>query len=267
MFLKYKNKEGFIRTPTSALLPSVLNKIQQKYQNIKKIFHLSVLSRRNKNTMPKLVSGFTLVEMMVSVSIITLIMATVLFNYSSFNDRLALGSAAQEIALAIRQAQTYGLTVREAKATTGIFDKAYGIYFDSRSGSDRYRYYYLFADLDGDKVYDAGTGACGTVTTECVEKFTIANDVYVSYVRVPVQVPEATNTETGLSCSTSTQTMFTVTFLRPNPDASINFYNSSGVLTVGPCTTGAIRLTSSKGKTLIIKIESTGQVYVGTISG
>lgn len=267
MFLKYKNNKGFIRTPTSALLPSVLNKIQQKYQNIKKIFHLSVLSRHNKNTMPKLVSGFTLVEMLVSLSIVSLIMLTVLFNYSSFNDRLALSSAAQELAIVIRQAQTYGLTVRETKSTTRVFDKAYGIYFDSRSGSNRYKSYYLFVDLDGDNAYDVGTGNCGEVTTECIEKITMRNEIRVSSISVPSQVPAVINTQTGVSCSTSNQSISTITFLRPNPDANINFYNSSWVLTTGPCTKGSIVLISPKGKRLTITIENTGQVYVGPITG
>lgn len=219
-----------------------------------------------KYIMPKSESGFTLVEMMVTLSIVTLIMLTVLFNYSSFNDRLALSSAAQELAIAIRQAQTYGLTVRETKANTRVFDKAYGIYFDSRSAGNLYKDYYLFVDLNGDNKYTEA-GGCGSVNTECIEKVTMRNNIYVSSVAVPVQVPAVTNTQTGANCSTSAQTMFTISFLRPNPDARINFFDSAGNPTTGPCAKGSIILRSPKGKTLMITIENTGQVYVGAISG
>jgi prepilin-type N-terminal cleavage/methylation domain-containing protein len=210
--------------------------------------------------------GFTLVEMIVSLSIVTVIMLTVLFNYSSFNDRLALSSAAEELAIAIRQAQTYGLTVKEVAAGGGRFDSAYGIYFDSRSGSNRYRDYYLFADLDGDGKYTVGSG-CGSGSTECIEKVTMRNNIHVSSISVPVQVPAVINTQTGANCSTSNQTIGVVTFLRPNPDANISFYNSSWVLSNGPCAKGSIVLVSPKGKTISIIIENTGQIYVGAISG
>ncbi len=241
MLLKFKNKEGF---------PGSRN------------WHSAKGTEKDAN----FTTGFTLVEMLVSVFIITLIMATVLFNYSSFNDRLALSSAAQELAIAIRQAQTYGLTVKEAKATTGLFDKAYGIYFDSTSAGNLYKDYYLFVDLNGDNKYTA-SGVCGAVNAECIEKVTMRNNIYISPISVPDQVPKVTNTQTGADCSTSNQTMLTVTFLRPSPDAKINFFDSAGTLTTGPCAKGSITLRSPKGKTLIITIENTGQIYVGAISG
>ncbi|HEY4505351.1 MAG TPA: prepilin-type N-terminal cleavage/methylation domain-containing protein [Candidatus Paceibacterota bacterium] len=69
-----KHKKGFTRTPTLALLRSVFDKIELVFVRMKDIFYTLMLFRRNKNTMPKLVSGFTLVELIVSVSLFALIM-------------------------------------------------------------------------------------------------------------------------------------------------------------------------------------------------
>jgi len=96
--------------------------------------------------------GFTLVELLVTVSIATILMSLVLFNYGTFNDNIALSSAGQEMAIAVRQAQAYGVNVKEVKAGSGKFNSGYGIYFNpADSPSD----YYIFVDTNGDKKYDA----------------------------------------------------------------------------------------------------------------
>jgi prepilin-type N-terminal cleavage/methylation domain-containing protein len=204
------------------------------------------LNKKNRN-------GFTLVEMLVSLSIVAVIMLTVLFNYSSFNDRLALSSAAQELAVSIRQAQTYGLTVREVKSNTGLFDKAYGVYFNKNDPSN----YYLFVDSllvdPANKKYDVGSGTCGSVTTECVEKLTLRNGVIIS------------NVCNASTCSPGGSVVMNVSFTRPNPDANIIFTNNAGTTLSGPSLTGKVELTSPKGKKLTITIEGTGQILVGPI--
>ncbi len=225
-------KKGFTRTP---ILPS-----------LRRVFP--------KNTMPNLVCGFTLVEVMVSVSITTLIMLVVLFTYGTFNDSLALSSAGQELSIAIRKAQTYGLAVKEVSVGSGQFGSAYGIYVNSNvadSGN-----YYIFIDKKdlpfgdgtvGNGKYDVGNG-CGSSSTECLEKFTFRNGVKISSVcdAGPCQ-------PTGVSMQ--------ATFLRPNPDATITFINSSGIV-VGSSLTGRIVLISPQGKTETITILNTGQISV-----
>jgi prepilin-type N-terminal cleavage/methylation domain-containing protein len=203
-------------------------------------------------------AGFTLIEALVSLVIISVIMSTVLFNYGVFSDNLALSSSAQEVAVTIRQAQTYGLTVREVSVGGGAFDKAYGVYFNKTEPGS----YYLFADSSGvaNKKYDVGTGVCGSITTECIEKFTLRNGVTINDV-----CNEAT-------CSI-TSTAMNVTFLRPNPDAKIYFTDSAGTFVdkspvVSPFTgylSGWVVLRSPKGKRLNVTIESTGQVLVGQV--
>jgi prepilin-type N-terminal cleavage/methylation domain-containing protein len=190
--------------------------------------------------------AFTLIELLVSIAIVTILMAIILFDYRTFNDKLALSAAGQEIAIATRQGQSYGVNVRETGVGLGDFSRAYGIYFTTGDTTN----YYVFVDKNTvNKLYDVGSG-CGSGSTECVEKIALRNGVYISSIRKVGSCAE-TNNATGLH----------ITFLRPNPDAEIRFTNSSPV---PPCinqTDAQIVLQSPKGNSLTISIENTGQVY------
>jgi prepilin-type N-terminal cleavage/methylation domain-containing protein len=192
--------------------------------------------------------GFTLIEVMIAVGIVSLIMGTVLFNYSAFNDDLALSAAGQEIAIAVREAQTYGLTVKEAATGGGQFNYAYGIVFDPSNSPTGYL---VFVDSNANKKYDAGNG-CGSGATECVEQFALRNGMRVT------GVCDASGTcPPGVS-----NRILDVTFLRPNPDSYIALTDLSGNIVSGPSNTGKVVVTSPKGTRLVVTIESTGQVLV-----
>ncbi len=194
----------------------------------------------------KFSKAFTLAELLVSVAIVSLIMTTVLFNYSVFNDNLALSAAAQEVSVAMREAQTYGLTVKEVSAGGGQFTSGYGIYFDlSNAGS-----YIVFVDTNNNQRYDVGSG-CGSGSTECVEKFDLRNGVTIS------------NLCSGGVCPPNAQTkMLHITFLRPNPNAQINFTNNGNQFVFGPATDGKVILISPKGKTTGVEMQSSGQISI-----
>ena len=185
-------------------------------------------------------AGFTLIELMIVISIVGVLSLVVMFNYSTFNDRLALSSAGQEMAIAVRQAQVYGLNVRES--SSGNFTSAFGVFIDPVSSPSTY---YIFADKDGNDLYDVGNG-CGTALTECVEAIAIRNGVRITSI----------NTLLGCIGNRSLH----ITFLRPNPDAIITFANLGGnsVCLLQP--NAQIVLTSPKNSTLTVNVESTGQV-------
>ncbi len=191
--------------------------------------------------------AFTVVEMLVSVAIVSVIMATVLFGYSTFNDNLAIGAAGQEMAIAVRQAQTYGLTVKEVAVGGGDFSRAYGMYFDLNDPTN----YYLFADINNDNKYTVGSG-CGSGATECIEKFILRNNIKI------------TNICNSGTCPPSGVRVMNINFIRPNPDAAIYFVDGSGGFAAGPpaTLTGKVVLTSPKGTTQTVVVESTGQVLV-----
>src|SRR3989338_9771847 len=72
--------------------------------------------------------GFSLIEMMVVLTIFGIMTAVVLANLPAFRDKTALDLIAQEIATTIRQAQVYGIGTRSAGSSSNF--SAYGIYFN-----------------------------------------------------------------------------------------------------------------------------------------
>ncbi|MES2213563.1 MAG: type II secretion system protein [Patescibacteria group bacterium] len=205
-------------------------------------------------------SGFTLIELMVTMGIVTVIMSIVLFSYSRFNDRLALTTAAQELAITIRQAQSYGLNVKESGVGNGQFTSAYGIYFNPPHAASAYAgdptHYVLFVDNQTvNKTYNSGSGTCGSSSTECVEIVTLRNGVTISAVCDGAGECPPTRGSGGTRA-------LSITFLRPNPDADINFINAGGNILLGGEPTGKVVLKSPQGNTIMVVVEKTGQISI-----
>jgi prepilin-type N-terminal cleavage/methylation domain-containing protein len=196
-------------------------------------------------------SGFTLAELAVCTAIVAMIAAVALFIYTNFSDSLNLSSAGQELSLEIRQAQTYGLSVKEVTVGSGQFTNGYGIHVSLDDPSD----YYIFVDQNGNGKYDGST-TC-TPGGECVEKMSFRNSVSIT------SICGAAFGGGSLVCppNASVRAM-DIIFLRPNPDAQIRFVNSDGSLYSGGGTfqTGQITLTSLGGRTANVVIQNTGQI-------
>ncbi len=73
--------------------------------------------------------GFTVLEMIIVMAIMITIVSLVLANYSGFNERLGVRQAAEEIASSGRQAQAYGLGVREFCKGGSCDFPGYGLHF------------------------------------------------------------------------------------------------------------------------------------------
>ena len=190
--------------------------------------------------------GFTLVELLITISIVTVIMSVVIFNYGGFLDTLALSAAEQDLAIAVREAQTYGLSVKEVSAGSGQFNSAYGLYVSPASAPTEYD---VFVDKNGNGLYDVGSG-CGSGSTECIEKFVFRDGVTVS------SICDASN-----NCPPTNADNLQISFLRPSPDATINFVTSAGGI-VETSVSSKVVLTSPQGKNETVTIGSTGQIYV-----
>jgi len=93
-------------------------------------------------------SGFTLVELMVTISIFTIISIGLFINYPKFREGLSLKRTAQEIALTVREAQVSAISVKEFD---GKFP-GYGVHFSVNSPDS----FILFVDLDGNGEYSGG---------------------------------------------------------------------------------------------------------------
>lgn len=95
--------------------------------------------------------GFTLIELMVSVSISALMSGIFLANYHSTNKLSELNMAAQKLASDIRLAQNYSLG--SAEYGENIPAGGWGVHFDRASSPNSY---IIFADDNGDKQYNSG---------------------------------------------------------------------------------------------------------------
>ncbi|MBL7057708.1 prepilin-type N-terminal cleavage/methylation domain-containing protein [Patescibacteria group bacterium] len=96
-------------------------------------------------------AGFTLVEMLVSVSIIG-IMSTMYFtNYNKGGVGVDLSSAAEEMASKIRIAQNYSLGTKKFNYVTPLSN--WGVHFDYENNDNSYK---VFADLNGNYIFDEG---------------------------------------------------------------------------------------------------------------
>lgn len=181
--------------------------------------------------------------MLVVVGIFALITLIALANHSRFNSSVLLGSLAYDIALSVREAQVYGLSVQSFNAG---FQVGYGIHFSSATS------YFLFADRSDaagnatpDNHYEAGldsiirTYSVGQGHT--IQSFCGMNSLGAS------------------ECSNGAPNPIDhldIVFFRPNPDANISSNNP------GFYSSGRIIVASPSGETRTITVQSTGQISV-----
>lgn len=170
--------------------------------------------------------GFTLVELAVTLGIFAVMTGVVLARYRTFDTNAKFANATEDIVLALRQAQVYGVGT---KGQSSSFATPYGVHFDM-AFTNRIK---LFADNNLDYIYNAGD-------TE-VETIQWGNGIVLSSVEC----------DTG-ACGGS---KLSAVFKRPNPDAIIS--NS----TVSGYSVGKISITNGP-KTSIIVITKAGQISI-----
>lgn len=184
-------------------------------------------------------NGFTVIELMVTITIIVLVTAVVLVNYSSFNSSVLLTNQAYVTAFDLREAQSLAVSVR---GNQGAFKEEYGLHFDTTPGNDNK--YILFQDngTNNPAQYDPVTDKVIGTPNIVDPRFKI-NNLYVS----------------NGSVTNSQVTTLDVTFKRPNFDAVM--YSSSP--TVGSITSAKIEFTPiNGGLTRTVVISSSGQISV-----
>lgn len=211
-------------------------------------------------------AGVTLIEMLIVVAIIAVVSAVLMFNYSDFSTNVSVRNLSQEVALAIRKAQTYATSVRPIEGTNFISSAAfpgYGIVFSTDAPTlatvtPTEKRFVLFANIEdglgSEDVYGADTtnntcGAPSSGSNECIEAFTISTaDKVVAICGGTAGAYTDTAQCTALGTAT-------ITFRRPSPDARI-IYNGS------PADYAQIVLESAKGLTRAVVVWNTGQISV-----
>ncbi len=202
--------------------------------------------------------GFTLVELVVTFGIMVTILTIVLQNQSTYTDGAAIQGLADEISIAVTQAQVYGISVKELGTGTSDFSAAYGVEFQVPVPGVIDNAYIRFADRGSlDKRY-GGTWACQTGgASECLEKVPITRGNKVSSI-----CPIATN-DVNTCLGSGAVTGVDISFLRPATEAQMTFFNSSGS-TLGFNNLKGVKivLVSPNNKTKTVTVYTTGQVSV-----
>lgn len=95
----------------------------------------------HKKNFKRLIQGFTVIELMVTITIVVLVTGIIMVQYSSFNSSVLLTSEAYLMAFDLREAQSLAVSVR---GQSDEFREEYGIYFDITA--DNPNQYLLFQD-------------------------------------------------------------------------------------------------------------------------
>jgi prepilin-type N-terminal cleavage/methylation domain-containing protein len=200
--------------------------------------------------------GFTLVELLVTISIFVILTGVVLFNQQKFNSTILLTNLAYDTALTIRQAQTYGVNIKEFDSGSGSQFVPYGVYFDKAANKS----FILFADIDydftnktTDGIYDGKDNPEQNPNTckneaGCVNRYNITRGNVISEI-------EVTN-------GTVTIPMYklNILFQRPNPDAKILAKTRTG--NYGEYNAATITLMGVDGSIRKVRVQQNGLIEI-----
>lgn len=205
--------------------------------------------------------GFTLIEMMVVLTIIIVITGVVLSSQSSFNKTLILANTAYDLALTIRSAETYGIA---SQVSEGITNAGYGLDFQAASDDT----FTFFADSypspsasapchpspdpsapdakPGNCAYDEGSDAIVSV-------YTLGNGVTFSdFCAYAAGGWECKNSNGG-SLST-----LDIVFVRPNAEPFMTANGNYSAST--PVTQSCLALTSPQGGARYVSVSASGAI-------
>lgn len=190
-------------------------------------------TKTTKNT------GFGLIELLVSISVVMLVMGVVMTRQNSYNGAVLLRSQAYEVALLLREVQ---LSAVSAVGQGTDYRNTYGVYFDTGSN-----FYYTFSDdAPYNYFYDAGE--------ELGKRNNLDGRFVISDIRTVNGAVETSEND------------ISIVFQRPNFDAifytGTNTPAPSGVSTVEI----DVRLVDTTGNGLgevrTVEVSSTGQITV-----
>ncbi|GEM_PF-1174169 len=214
-------------------------------------------------------NGFTLVELMVAISIYIIMSVLLLASQDKFNSGISFSNLGYDIALTMRQAQTYGYAVRATSG--GTFANAYGLHFAANNSNSFALFYEPILTAGG-----ASTGVLPatnqpypyTNNLQTVSTYALQNGYQISrlcYAAINDCGKNVTTPQgcTSMSPGNSLDTDYLdIVFQRPNTTAFMFSSAQNGTL----LTEGAIELTSPVGEKECISVFQSGDIEVSPIS-
>ncbi len=178
-------------------------------------------------------------------AIIVVVSGVVLANNSQFGGVVVLENLAYDVALSVRQAQVYGISV--ARFGEDTFSAGYGISFNLSSPTT----YALYADVYPS---EGGDGLFEPDQNELVQLSTFNRGYRIADI--------CTTSSLGVETCGSTSRL-DVLFKRPEPDAWLSANGNSCTLSTGACVASAtVRLASPRGDTVSVVVDANGQISV-----
>ena len=206
-----------------------------------------LFSKKLKNTSYKLQAtnyklnrGMTYVELIVVLSIFSVLSSIVIFNYGDFQARVDIKNLASDIALKIVEAQKSSLSGVWNSSAADDWKPSYGVYFDLSSNKQ----FIYFVDLNNNFRYG---GSSNCAASECLDKIVITKNNYISQI----------DSYTGSTLTQSIENPLSVAFRRPDSSA---IFTSSGLSPGFDYI--QITIVSPKGATALIKLYPSGRVQV-----
>jgi type II secretory pathway pseudopilin PulG len=184
----------------------------------------------------KYTTGFTVLELIVSIGIFAFMTALLLARYGNFNQGVLLNNLAYDIALTIRNAQSYGLNVKSATRSSNDFQYPYGVHFDSRSGSNNR--FLFFTDIDNNGIYTVS--ADKVIATTTITRGSRISNLYIN------------------NDKTVNLNSLSVTYKRPDPNSIIKTNGNSSL----SYPNAQIRVMAADGTYRDINVSSVGQISV-----
>ena len=197
---------------------------------------------------PRVSKGFSIIELIVALTIFITLTTVMLFKYNTMNTRLTLDTLAHQIAQWTRETQISAMSV---KPHAGSYNTGYGLHFDTLVPEQ----FIFFADINGDKIYTPG-GTCGDAASECVQVIKLLKGNTIAMLCGENKGNPQGACPSGLETLMDTDIIFT----RPDPDAFIN-----GEFSLNNRNTYArnqITVQAVTGYSRTIEVWTTGQVSV-----
>ncbi len=200
------------------------------------------------------VRGFTLIELLISLAIISIISAIVLVRFNSFDSGVLLKNTAHEVAMSIRQAQIYSVSVVNTN-TGGVANYRYPFGVTFSSGESTYTFF-RFTHETISPYYDI---AETSPEAEMVNVFTMPKNIKISAVCVKV------SGQTDPVCESSSSGRLDISFRRPEFSALFNIKGIGALADGNPGIEWAnVKLQSVNNSTVtwVVNIGLLGQISV-----
>lgn len=203
--------------------------------------------------------GFSIVELLIAMSIFAFLSTVSVLSYNNFNNRVGVDILAHQIAQFAQEARVSALSVKHSvggSGTDAALYPGYGIHF-RRASTTMFTY---FADINNDKYFSPG-GTCGSVGlgSECEKQINLLKGVTITVLCADTLSGTASTTACKTAGMPNIVDEFDVVFKRPSPDAIITTKNSGVPTSVSMV---QVKIMSNKGYSRMVDFTNTGQISV-----